>query len=88
MPAKWVNEERFKNRIKVEIEGLDRMGMINDITTVISNGMNMDMKSMTIESNDGIFRGTIILEVRNKIQLEESFKQLKSINGVNKVKRM
>ncbi|WP_417431709.1 RelA/SpoT family protein [Halpernia sp.] len=88
MPAKWVNEERFKNRIKVEIEGLDRMGMINDITAVISNGMNMDMKSMTIESNDGIFRGTISLEVRNKTQLEESFKQLKNINGVNKVKRL
>ena len=88
MPAKWVNEERFKNRIKVEIEGLDRMGMINDITAVISNAMSMDMKSMTIESNDGIFKGTIILEVRHKTQLEESFKQLRNINGVNKVKRL
>jgi len=36
LPAKWVNEESFKNRIKIEIEGLDRMGMINDITAVIS----------------------------------------------------
>lgn len=88
MPAKWVNEERFKNRIKIEIEGLDRMGMINDITAVISNGMNMDMKSMTIESNDGIFKGIIILEVKNKNQLEETLKQIKNINGVNRVKRV
>ncbi|SEG58979.1 GTP pyrophosphokinase [Halpernia humi] len=88
IPAKWVNEERFKNRIKVEIEGLDRMGMINDITAVISNGMNIDMKSMTIESNDGVFKGIINLEVRNKAQLEESFKQLKNINGVSRVKRI
>ncbi|MBV2166341.1 MAG: RelA/SpoT family protein [Kaistella sp.] len=88
LPAKWVNEESFKNRIKIEIEGLDRMGMINDITAVISNSMNMDMKSMSIESNNGIFLGNINLEVRNKNQLEETFKQLKNINGVSRVKRL
>ena len=88
LPAKWVNEESFKNRIKIEIEGLDRMGMINNITAVISNSMNMDMKSMSIESNNGVFLGNINLEVRNKSQLEETFKQLKNINGVSRVKRL
>ena len=88
LPAKWVNEESFKNRIKIEIEGLDRMGMINDITAVISNSMNMDMKSMSIESNNGIFLGNINLEVKNRSQLEETFKQLKNINGVSRVKRL
>ena len=88
LQAKWVNAESFKNRIKIEIEGLDRMGMINDITAVISNNMNMDMKSMSISSNDGIFTGNINLEVKNKSQLEETFKQLKAINGVSKVKRV
>lgn len=88
LPAKWVNAESFKNRIKFEIEGLDRMGMINDITAVISNSMNMDMKSMSIESNNGIFLGTIVLEVRNKSQLEETFKQLKNIKGVSRAKRL
>lgn len=88
MIAKWVNAESFKNRIKIEIEGLDRMGMINDITAVISNSMSMDMKSMSIASNDGIFTGNINLEVKNKSQLEETLRQLKAINGVNKVKRL
>ena len=88
LQAKWVNAESFKNRVKIEIEGLDRMGMINDITAVISGSMNMDMKSMSIASNDGIFTGNINLEVKNKSQLEETFKQLKSINGVSKVKRV
>ena len=88
MPAKWVNEESFKNRVKIEIEGLDRLGMINDITQVISNSMSIDMKSMTIASNDGIFTGTINLEVKNRNQLEETFKQLTNINGVSKVKRL
>ncbi|WP_300671864.1 RelA/SpoT family protein [Soonwooa sp.] len=86
--AKWVNAESFKNRIQIEIEGLDRMGMINDITAVISNSMGMDMKSMSIASDDGIFTGTINLEVKNKKQLEDTFKKLKNINGVSKVKRL
>ncbi len=87
LQAKWVNAESFKNRIKIEIEGIDRIGMINDITAVISGSMNMDMRSMSISSNDGIFTGSIALEVRNKSQLEETFKQLKNIKGVSKVKR-
>ncbi len=64
IPAKWVNAESFKNRVKIEIEGLDRMGMINDITTVISGSMGMDMKSMSIESNNGVFTETSILKSR------------------------
>jgi GTP pyrophosphokinase len=88
IPAKWVNAESFKNRVKIEIEGLDRMGMINDITTVISGSMGMDMKSMSIESNDGIFTGNIILEVKNKSQLEQTFKKLKDISGVSRVVRI
>ena len=88
IPAKWVNAESFQNRVKIEIEGLDRMGMINDITAIISNSMAMDMKSMSIESNDGIFTGTINLEVKNRKQLEDTFKKLKDINGVSKVKRL
>ncbi|MEG2335741.1 ACT domain-containing protein, partial [Chryseobacterium sp.] len=77
-----------KNRVKIEIEGLDRMGMINDITTVISGAMGMDMKSMSIESNDGIFTGNINLEVKHTGQLEETFKKLKDINGISRVRRM
>lgn len=88
IPAKWVNAESFKNRVKIEIEGLDRMGMINDITAVISGSMGMDMKSMSIESNDGIFTGSINLEVKNKGQLEETFKKLKDIDGVSIVRRL
>lgn len=88
IPAKWVNAESFKNRVKIEIEGLDRMGMINDITQVISNAMHMDMKSMSISSNNGIFNGSISLEVKNKHQLELTLKHLKAISGVSKVKRV
>jgi GTP pyrophosphokinase len=86
--AKWVNEEKYKSRVKIEIEGIDRKGLVNDITEVISNAMNIDMKSISIESNDGIFLGSITLEVKNKSQLEETLKQLKNVLSVTTVKRL
>lgn len=88
IPAKWVNAESFKNRVKIQIDGLDRIGMINDITQVITNSMNMDMKSMSISSTGGIFSGTITLEVQNKNQLEQTFIKLNEIEGVTKVQRL
>ena len=88
MPAKWVNEQRYSSRVRIEIEGIDRKGLVNDITEVISNAMNIDMKSISIESNDGIFLGNITLEVKNKSQLEETLKQLRNVLSVTQVKRL
>ncbi|MDY3547019.1 RelA/SpoT family protein [Riemerella anatipestifer] len=88
LTAKWVNAESFSNRAKIEVEGLDRMGMINDITKVITNAMSIDMRSFSIESTDGIFTGQISLEVKSRDQLEETLKHLKKIEGVTSVKRI
>ena len=86
MPAKWVNEQRYSSRVRIEIEGIDRKGLVNDITEVISNAMSIDMRSISIESHNGIFLGTITLEVKS--QLEETLKQLKGVFSVTTVKRM
>ena len=88
MPAKWVNEQQYSSRVRIEIEGIDRKGLVNDITEVISNAMSIDMRSISIESHNGIFLGTITLEVKNKSQLEETLKQLKGVFSVTTVKRM
>ncbi len=88
MLAKWVNSERFINNIKIELQGMDRMGIINDVASIISNNMHIDMKGISINSIDGIFIGTISLEVKNKNQLEDLLKQLAQIEGIKKVKRL
>ncbi|MDY3469771.1 RelA/SpoT family protein [Riemerella anatipestifer] len=88
LTAKWVNAESFSNRVKVQVEGLDRMGMINDITKIITNAMSIDMRSFSIESTDGIFTGQISLEVKSKDRLEETIKHLRRIEGVTSVKRI
>ena len=82
MLAKWVNSERFINNVKIEIQGMDRLGVINDISSVISKNMNIDMKSISLSSIDGIFIGNITLEVKNKQQLEEVLSQLRGITGI------
>ena len=88
MIAKWVNSARFINSVKVEIQGMDRMGIINDISTIISNHLHIDMKGISINSIDGIFIGTISLEIRDKEQLEKLLKELTKIEGIKKVKRL
>ena len=88
MLAKWVNSERFINNVKIEIQGMDRLGIINDISSIISKNMHIDMKSISINSIDGIFIGNISLEVKNKQQLEELLSQLKKINGILSIRRL
>ncbi len=88
MLAKWVNSERFINNVKIEIQGMDRLGIINDISSIISKNMHIDMKSISINSIDGIFIGNISLEVKNKQQLEELLSQLKKIDGILSIRRL
>lgn len=88
MLARWVNSERFINRIKLEIQGMDRLGILSDISSVISKNMNIDMRGISINSMDGIFVGNITLEVRNKSQLDKALQQLKKIEGILNVQRL
>ena len=88
MLAKWVNSERFINNVKIEIQGMDRLGVINDISSVISKNMNIDMKSISLSSIDGIFIGNITLEIKNKQQLEEVLSQLRGITGILSLRRL
>ncbi|NAW50681.1 RelA/SpoT family protein [Elizabethkingia argentiflava] len=88
LPAKWVNQERFSNQAKIEIQGLDRQGMINDISSVIYHHMNIDIKGISIESKGGVFIGSIILEIKNKAQLDDALKHLKNIPNILKVRRL
>ena len=84
--AKWGNEERFKNQTTLDIEGIDRLGILNDVTKTI-NSMGLDVKSINLSSNDGIIRGEMIIEMKNRHQLEEAISLLEKIEGVIKVTR-
>ncbi len=88
MPAKWADSAEFKNRVKIVIEGLDRIGLLNDVSQIISRGMGINIISMNFSADDGIFFGEINLEVHNKPQLDETIQQLKQTPNVLKVRRI
>lgn len=88
LDAHWTNAEKFSNSIKIEIQGMDRVGAISDITRVITSHHNVDISGISLNSNNGIFTGTITLEIKNKKQLDEIISQLKDIEGIIKVRRI
>ncbi len=86
--AKWANNKTISFLTAVQIIGLDDVGVINKITNVISGDLQINMRSMSIESTDGIFKGTVTVFVRDKEQLEQLCEKLSSLDGIQKVNRL
>ena len=85
--ATWINSDSHEFNAKIEITGIDDIGLVNEITSLISNSMNVNMNKLSFESNDGVFTGTISLEVKNKVILNKLLNSLKKIDGIDNVSR-
>ncbi len=85
--AKWASLAEVSFLTGLKIRGSDRVGVINDVTRIISSDLKVNMKSVTIASNEGIFEGEIQVYVNDTIQLEILKKKIESIDGVDQVKR-
>ena len=86
--AKWAHNKSLSFLTAVRIIGLDDVGVINKITNVISGDLKINMRSMSIESNEGIFKGTVTIFVHNKEQLNLLCEKLQSLDGIQKVTRL
>ena len=69
----------------IHIEGIDRMGMVMDISSIISSQMNVNMHKFTITSEEGVFDGDIELRVHDRENVKEIIDQLKKIEGLQEV---
>ncbi|QYN48602.1 bifunctional (p)ppGpp synthetase/guanosine-3',5'-bis(diphosphate) 3'-pyrophosphohydrolase [Apibacter sp. ESL0432] len=87
IPAKWVSSSSRDFLIEVSLQGIDRNGIFNDITTLISNKFKISIKKININSEDGIFYGNLILFVKNTLQLEQIIEELHNIEGITNVRR-
>ena len=67
--------------------GTDRVGLINDLTKVISNELKVNMRSITVDSDSGIFEGTIKLYVHSTNHLDNLISNLLTVPGIIKVSR-
>ncbi len=88
IPAKWIDSSQQDFKVTLVISGIDTMGLVNRVTKVISNNLHIDMKSVHFESNDGTFTGKIVVIVKNKGILDNLMKNIKKINGIDKVSRL
>ncbi|MBO3273525.1 ACT domain-containing protein, partial [Hymenobacter defluvii] len=64
-----------------------RMGLINDVTKVISNSLKVNMRSITVDSNDGMFEGQIMVFVNDTDHLNKMIQRLSKVRGVLGVER-
>jgi len=85
LDAKWDMHKRLFFDATIHIEGIDRMGMVMDISSVISSQMNVNMHKFTITSEEGVFDGSIELRVHDRENVKEIIDQLKKIEGLQEV---
>ena len=88
MSAKWIDSSQQEFLVQIRISGIDHMGLVNDITQEISSNMHVNMKSLSFESDDGLFTGKINIIVKNNTLVKKLIEKLKKINGIDKVNRV
>ena len=83
----WEEQSTEGYPVKISLEGLDRRGLLNEISGFISVTMGVNIRNITLGARDGIFRGTIEMFVANRSVLDNIIKNLESIDGVQTVAR-
>lgn len=85
--AKWTSQHEVAFLTGLKILGTDRVGLINDVTKIISEELKVNMSSMSIHTDSGIFEGEIMLYVNDTRHLEQLIEKLRGVEGVEKVSR-
>ena len=85
--TKWAKNKEISFLTGLKIVGMDDVGVVNKITTIISGILKINIAALTIESHDGLFEGTIKVFVHDKEELEELVVKLKELNGIHTVDR-
>ena len=87
LKAKWVDSSHYEFSSTIQIIGIDNIGLVNRITTIISENLNINMEKMSFDTEGDTFKGLITLKVKNKNIVDKLMTRLKKIKGVDKVLR-
>ena len=88
VPAKWDMAGSLTFKASIEMRGIDRKGMTKDVSTVIYDAFDVNIKSFMMTTDDGIFNCRIELLVTDNVITERIIKKLYAINGMQSVHRM
>jgi GTP diphosphokinase / guanosine-3',5'-bis(diphosphate) 3'-diphosphatase len=86
--TKWAKNKEISFLTGVRIVGMDDVGVIQKITNVISGELKLNMRSLSIDSKDGIFQGTIMVYVHDREELNNFCNKLGALEGINKIERI
>ncbi len=88
LTARWIDSTKHDFVVHLKISGFDRPGMAKDITRMITDDEQLDMKNVNLKAQGGMFEGEISLYIKNSDHLKQVMKDLKNIEGVEKVERL
>ena len=88
LQATWIDSTQREFKSELHLTGIDTIGLVNEITRIVSNNHSIDMKTVHFDSDDGVFTGKIIVVVKNKTILDNLVQNIKKINGIDKVTRV
>ncbi len=85
--ARWKNSDLKENVAAITVKGIDRLGIVNKLTEIVSNQHNVNMKSISFETEDGIFEGQLRVLVYDTEHLEQLMRKIEQVEGVQRVFR-
>ena len=86
--AKWIDSSQEEFKAILQITGLDTLGLANEITKIISSQMHVNIQSLSLSGDAGIFKGKITVIVQNNNVLKKLIDNIKKVDGVDKVTRV
>lgn len=88
MKAKWIDQKASTSTVNIEIQGMDRVGIVNDVTKVVSSDLNINIKAISFSVDDGLFTGQLTIEVADKVALTDTINNIKALEGISTVNRV
>ena len=86
--AKWSGKGASQYSITLRIIGVDDIGIVNNLTSIISKEEKLVLRSINIDSHDGLFRGNLVVMLDDNTKLEALIKRLRTVKGVKQVERI
>ena len=86
--AKWSGKGASQYAITLRIIGTDDIGIVNNLTNIISRDERLVLRSINIDSHDGLFSGNLVIMIDDNTRLESLIKKLRTVKGVKQVNRI
>lgn len=86
--AKWIDSGKQEFKANLHITGMDKLGLTNELTKVISNNMHVNIQSISLSGEAGLFNGQLTVIVPNNTILKKLIENIKKIDGVDKITRV